>query len=409
MWIPYGGTTNFAISSNAHYHVTNVVVDGASIGPTNGYTFASVTNGGQTVTALFGIDRYSLTVGSLYGAPAPSGTTTSDWNALVVAAVASPVTNGSTTQYVCTGWTGTGSVTNGAGTNTSFDLTADSTLTWTWKTQYLVTAGAGANGAVSAPAAVWVDAGGSTPSYTATPDGGYRVNQWYVNGSSVQAGGTTFSAAGVAGPSTIQVTFVVGPQVSITWPTNGTVFASPAAVTVLVSAVTGDAGGITNVRVHAGTKLIGDLTNGPYCILWVAPLVSNYVLTATAYDASANAATSAPVHIFALSTLWDGATDLPGNWRYLPWFGWFNDAWGTWGGWIYHAEHGWMYPFGSSTSSIWFWNPRMGAWLWIREGNYPSLWYWSDSWQSWLWYYEGTGHGSGGWFYDYGIGRNEWL
>ena len=40
-------------------------------------------------------------------------------------------------RYACTGWTGTGDVDPAGSTNiTSFTMTQDSSITWTWKTQY---------------------------------------------------------------------------------------------------------------------------------------------------------------------------------------------------------------------------------------------------------------------------------
>ena len=98
-----------------------------------------------------------------------------------------------------------------------------------------------------------------------------------------------------------------------------------------------------------------------------------------------------------------GATDLGGGWRRLAWLGDFIDR-GD--GWIYHAEHGWMYYVGTSPASIWFWSARLG-WVWTSDTIYP--FFWSDPRQAWLWYYRGTGNGAGGWFYNYGTGANVWL
>ena len=53
-----------------------------------------------------------------------------------------------------------------------------------------------------------MDRGGSTPLYTANPNTGYGVDQWYVNGVSAQAGGTNFTASGLTGPATVLVTFL---------------------------------------------------------------------------------------------------------------------------------------------------------------------------------------------------------
>ena len=82
--------------------------------------------------------------------------------------------------------------------------------------------------------------------------------------------------------------------------------------------------------------------------------------------------------------LWHDATDLGGGWKWLSWFGYFNDT-GT--GWIYHNEHTWMLAVGTATSSIWLWTPDMG-WLWSSHTMYPYLYRDSDG--AWLWYLLGS-------------------
>ena len=80
--------------------------------------------------------QWKLTVVSAHGYPSPSvgdhlysdGTTLS-------CNVSSPVVENGVS-YVCTGWTGTGSVpSSGFSTSTSFTLTENSTITWTWQVQ----------------------------------------------------------------------------------------------------------------------------------------------------------------------------------------------------------------------------------------------------------------------------------
>ena len=92
-----------------------------------------------TVSIAVKFTTITLTVYSAHGTPSPSGTTWNISNTLVNASVDSPVSNGNT-QYVATGWTGTGSVRSGTGANASFTITTNSTLTWLWQTNYLVTA-----------------------------------------------------------------------------------------------------------------------------------------------------------------------------------------------------------------------------------------------------------------------------
>ena len=51
----YGGTTNFVMTPAADYHIADVLVDGISVGPTNAYTFANITNN-RMIAASFTID-----------------------------------------------------------------------------------------------------------------------------------------------------------------------------------------------------------------------------------------------------------------------------------------------------------------------------------------------------------------
>jgi len=82
--------------------------------------------------------------------------------------------------------------------------------------------------------------------------------------------------------------------------------------------------------------------------------------------------------------MWGGATDLGSGWKWLSWFGIFNDSQDPW---INHAQHDWMYCSGSSTASIWFWTSDMG-WLWTSDSVYPYFWRSSDS--RWIWYMVGS-------------------
>ena len=80
----------------------------------------------------------TLVVVSAYGTANPAaGAYWYNWGSSLTATIGSPVANG-TSQYVCVGWTGTGSV-PAAGTTTNtgpFTLTSDSVLTWRWTTNY---------------------------------------------------------------------------------------------------------------------------------------------------------------------------------------------------------------------------------------------------------------------------------
>lgn len=111
-----------------------------------------------------------LTVTSSYGNPTPSvGNHIYVSDTSVAASVSSPATvNGNT--YICTGWTGTGSVApSGNVTGTTFTVTTNSSITWNWQlVQTPVQTKILPNGVVSAVLSGTEDA--SNWSFGPTPD-----------------------------------------------------------------------------------------------------------------------------------------------------------------------------------------------------------------------------------------------
>ena len=107
--------------------------------------------------------------------------------------------------------------------------------------------------------------------------------------------------------------------------------------------------------------------------------------------------------VATVGDLWAAATDAGSGWSWLSWFGYFAQH-GN--GWIFHAERGWTYCVGSSTVNLWLWSTSP-TWMWSSDATYPFLW--SHSLQSWVWYYTGTGHGTGGWYYNFATGSAVWL
>ncbi len=79
---------------------------------------------------------HTFTVNSAHGTPNPSGVTTNLDNAVVNAVMTDPTIVDGTTQYVCTGWTGTGCISSGSGTNVNFTITNDTTITWQWQANH---------------------------------------------------------------------------------------------------------------------------------------------------------------------------------------------------------------------------------------------------------------------------------
>ena len=75
---------------------------------------------------------------------------------------------------------------------------------------------------------------------------------------------------------------------------------------------------------------------------------------------------------FAIAVSSGRVFDLESGWNGLDWFGQFYVSSKTW---IYHPEHGWLFPgekAGSNDYGIWFWSESLG-WHWTREDVYPHL------------------------------------
>jgi len=135
----------------------------------------------KSATTVVGIQPLlTLTVnGPAYGqsSPAYGVYTNSFGTSFTVAVTNSPVLIGSTTQYVCQGWTGSGSVpASGSAANTgTLTLTNDSAIAWSWTTNYSLATTA-SNGTVDVTNG-WKSAG-SNITVTAVPDLYYHFMYW---------------------------------------------------------------------------------------------------------------------------------------------------------------------------------------------------------------------------------------
>jgi hypothetical protein len=127
--------------------------------------------------------QYYLTVTSAYGTPTP----TSGWfdsGSSITASTSSPVSGPTGTQYVCTGWTGTGNVpSSGSSTSVAFTITQPSTLVWNWKTQYYLTVKTDPIGLVTIMGEGWYDTAASV-TLTAPSVPTYNFVNWDVDGTS---------------------------------------------------------------------------------------------------------------------------------------------------------------------------------------------------------------------------------
>ena len=176
--IAYGKSQTYTIAANNGYRIDDVLVDDVSVGTPSSYTFTNVVSN-HTISASFTLDYFNLTVSSPHGTPDPNKTTGHQNGSSITCTLAgSPETMG-LTQYLCTGWSGTGSApASGTRTNTdSFAITNTSTLNWNWTTNYRLEVAAEPFGRVSRTGE-WVAAGITNVSIEAKPDNGYRFAGW---------------------------------------------------------------------------------------------------------------------------------------------------------------------------------------------------------------------------------------
>ena len=136
--------------------------------------------------------QYKLSVTSPFGSPNP----VSGWfdsGASITASVTSPVPGPTGTQYVCIGWTGSGSVpASGTGSSVTFTITSPSSITWAWKTQYYLAVRTIPSGVVTIPGEGWYDASTSVP-LSAPSVTGYNFQYWDVDGTAQGANITSIT------------------------------------------------------------------------------------------------------------------------------------------------------------------------------------------------------------------------
>ncbi len=209
------------IAPDAHCHLADLLVNGQSIGVSNAYIIAHVRSD-VTIVAVCRVDQHTLRVESSVGSPDPAvGSHAYDYRTVVTCAV--PATNDDDDgfHYVCTGWTGTGSVpATGASRCVSFRLERDSSICWRWTTvpdtHYVSLRGGNAY-----PFTTWA---GAATTLQAAVDAARAGDTVLVTNGVYDAGVTVWSEwgnrVGVSGPITLRS--VNGPkQTAIRGDKNG--------------------------------------------------------------------------------------------------------------------------------------------------------------------------------------------
>lgn len=190
---PSGTTTvnawssqTFRITPRSGYAISNVTVDGDSLGAISSYRFTNV-RANHTIRASFrylsGSTTYTLTItkagtGSGTVMANPAGPTYAYGTRVTL--TATPDANSVFVGYsgACTGLTCSGTMTRNVSVSATFNTKTAAS--------YMITASAGSGGSVS-PAGTVSVASGSGKTFTITPNSGYAVSNVAVDGQSVGA------------------------------------------------------------------------------------------------------------------------------------------------------------------------------------------------------------------------------
>jgi len=268
-----GSPQAFTITSDACYHVADVLVDGSSVGALTSYTFTNVTVN-HTIAASFASNAVSTITASAgaCGSISPSGSVTvacgSNNQVFTITPdpcchVADVVVDGSSVGAVAS--------------HTFTNVTANHTITVTFAQDApsTITASAGPNGTISPSGAVSVNCG-SNKTFTVTPDLTYAIADVLVDGSSVGPV-ATYTFNNVTSDQTITASFKPVGGLSLDcgkaravpsqlWPPNH------ALVPVTIAGVIGPSNSpvtiaVTGVTQDEPVNDVGDGNTCPYALL----------------------------------------------------------------------------------------------------------------------------------------------
>lgn len=229
------------------------------------------------VTAEFSssVPVFPVQIVSDYPSTSPAPATYSYESGSVITLSAVDFTDGGT-RRICNGYTLSGATTgSGSGNQVTLTVTGATTVTWHWKTQYLVTAQANGPGNVS-PESVWAEEG-ATVTLTGSPETGALVASWTGDTAAGTPAGNLFQISSVTRPvGPVVANFAVGMHTLTIVSPHGTVTPAPGAVNlpygtvVQFSAVPSVGDGTRAVpsgwTLEGATSSSGETTSGSFVV-----------------------------------------------------------------------------------------------------------------------------------------------
>lgn len=185
--VAYNTNKTYTITPNTGYEVSNVFVDGTSVGAVTTYTFNNV-QADHSIYVVFGVKQYTITVNQPANGAITPGTITVQYGETPSFMIMPNA--GDTVTAILVGTTNV--ISNATNVNGVFNytfpaITENKTLTATIVAKkYTITAQAEAHGSITPAGSTQVNAG-STQIYTITPNNGYVVDKVMVDGMNMGA------------------------------------------------------------------------------------------------------------------------------------------------------------------------------------------------------------------------------
>ncbi len=251
-----GSSQSYTITASRNYRISDVTVDGVSVGAVSSYTFSNITANHAIQAAFVSSSTYLITASAQTGGSiSPAGTTTvSRYSSQSYTVTASA--NYTIANVLVDG------VSVGAVSSYTFSrVRADHTISATFALRsYTITAAAMSGGSITPSGSVQADAG-SDKTFTVKAAPGYSVSAVMVDGASAGAV-SSYTFSNISGNHTIQANFVsanpnpvvdAGPDQAVSGGTtaviNGSNSTSPTVITSYVwTQIDGPAVQLSNSR-----------------------------------------------------------------------------------------------------------------------------------------------------------------
>jgi hypothetical protein len=209
-WHDGGDSITVTAQPDSGFDVDRWLVNGTKVQDGGTSLTRNNLSGAQNISVLFTNTEVNFSITSEHGNPSPEvGSNSYNVNDSVPSgSVTSPADDNGSQRFICTGFIGTGDAPTGTSTSySSFQITQDSSITWQWKTQYMVSMQMSSGGVIVGNPSGWHDENCSITA-SVQPNSGYEVEKWFINGTAYQNGGNDFSFDSLEEPTNIYVQFM---------------------------------------------------------------------------------------------------------------------------------------------------------------------------------------------------------